>query len=129
MLTPKTMQVCGKTIDHLSQACLQLEGNIFIPLEEQQMLEAAKAVLDRAFDEVMIMFTHLNNAVLKEREAKSKLTPVGAQGPQVTKRKPFDENEPTIIDVNKNWQQEGTNNQALSAAPPEETQTQYQVPF
>lgn len=72
-LTPRTAQVCGRTILKLSDAIDQLDGVILIPPSEAQMLDAAKAVLDRAFDEVMVMFSHLNNSVVNERQARHQL--------------------------------------------------------
>lgn len=97
MLTPRTMGACGRSILSLSDAISQLEGHILVPIEEQQMMEAAKAVLDRAFDEISIMFTHLNNDVIKEREALTKLTPVGAQGPKTLVPLGADDNAPTLV--------------------------------
>lgn len=116
MLSPRTIGVCGRTVLHLGEAINQLEGQIFVTVEEQQMMEAAKAVLDRAFDEVMIMFTHLNNDVLKEREIKKNLTPVGAQGAQVWQPQEPIKPDSTFVGPFGTFKTVGgTNNQALKA--------------
>jgi hypothetical protein len=115
MLSAKTMAICGRTILHMSDAILQLEGQIFLSVEEQQMLEAAKAVLDRAFDEVSIMFSHLNNDVLKEREIKKNLTAVGAQGAQVWQPQEPIKRDSTFVGPFGTFKTGGTNNQALKA--------------
>lgn len=55
------MSIAGYTIEHLSKAVGTVEGGRFLTdLKEQQMCDAAKAVLDRAFDELMVMFQHVD---------------------------------------------------------------------
>lgn len=83
-LTPRTAGAAGRTIQFLAEAISCTEGHILIPLKEEQMLGAANAVLNRAFDELMILFAHLDNKVLIEKEAKTNppCTPVVVQGPQ-----------------------------------------------
>lgn len=74
-LTPRTAGAAGRTIQFLAQAIDCTEGHILIPLQEEQMLGAANAVLNRAFEEVMILFAHLDNKALAEQEAKAKKLP------------------------------------------------------